>query len=67
MIITSKQIEELKPYIDGLDAIVESGNVQNLLDAIDNLIVDNALGNDGEPDDVGIKLQKIYDEIYEQN
>ena len=25
------------------------------------------LGNDDEPDDEGIKLQKIYDEIFDQN
>ena len=67
MIITSDQIKELKPYVDGIDALIESGDVEDLLDAIDDVIIDNILENDDEPDDVGIKLQWLYDEIYNQN
>ena len=67
MIITSDQIKELKPYVDGIDALIESGDVEDLLDAIDDVIIDNILENDDEPDDVGIKLQRLYDEIYNQN
>jgi len=67
MIITDEQIEFLKPYIENIDELVRNGSVQEVLDAIDDVIVDNILGNDDEPDEEGIKLQKVYDEIYNQN
>ena len=63
MIVKAEQIEALKPYIEDIEALVTLGDVQAVLDTIDDVIVDN---ND-EPDDEGIKLQKIYDEIFNQN
>lgn len=67
MIISDEQIKKLKPYIDDIDSIVQIGDVQEVLDAIDDVIVDNILGNNDEPDEEGIILQKIYDEIMNQN
>lgn len=67
MIVKDEQIEILKPYIENIDELVQNGSVQEILDAIDDVIVDNILGNDDEPDEEGIKLQKVYDEIYNQN
>lgn len=67
MIIKNEQIEELKPYIENVDELVQNDDVQGLLDAIDDVIVDNILGNNDEPDEEGIKLQRIYDEIFNQN
>lgn len=67
MIISDEQIRKLKPYIDDIDSIVQIGDVQEVLDAIDDVIVDNILGNNDEPDEEGIILQKIYDEIMNQN
>lgn len=67
MIIKDELIEILKPYIENIDKLVQGGSVQEILDAIDDVIVDNILGNDDEPDEEGIKLQKVYDEIYDQN
>ncbi len=67
MNITIEQIKELKPYIENIENLVSDGDVQKLLDAIDDVIVDNILANDDEPDEEGIKLQKIYDEIFNQN
>ena len=60
MIVKTEQIEMLKPHI-------ETGDVQEVLDVIDDVIVDNILANNDEPDDEGVKLQKIYDEIFNQN
>ena len=67
MIINSEQIKMLKPYIENIEDLVAEGDIQAVLDAIDDVIVNNILGNNDEPDDEGIKLQKIYDEIYDQN
>ena len=67
MIVKSEQIEALKPYIDNIEDLVKSDDVQSVLDAIDDVIVDNILANNDEPDDEGIILQKIYDEIFESS
>lgn len=67
MIVKAEQIEVLKPYIENIEDLVESDDVQAVLDAIDDVIVDNILANNDEPDDKGIKLQKIYDEIFNEN
>ncbi|WP_347992616.1 hypothetical protein [uncultured Eubacterium sp.] len=67
MIVKAEQIEALKPYIEDIEALVTLGDVQAVLDTIDDVIVDNILANNDEPDDEGIKLQKIYDEIFNQN
>ena len=67
MIIKNEQIEELKQHVDNVNEFVQNDDVQGLLDAIDDVIVDNILGNNDEPDEEGIKLQRIYDEIYNQN
>lgn len=67
MIVKAEQIEVLKPYIENIEELVESDDVQAVLDAIDDVIVDNILVNNDEPDDEGIKLQKIYDEIFNEN
>ena len=67
MIVTENQIRYLKLYIDNIEEIVECGSVVDLLDALDDVIVENILSNGDEPDAVGVKLQRIYDEIYNQN
>ncbi len=67
MIIKDEQIKLLEPYIENINELVQIGSVQEILDAIDEVIVDNILGNNDEPDEDGIKLQKVYDEIFNQN
>ena len=67
MIVKTEQIEMLKPHIENIEDLIETSDVQEVLDAIDDVIVDNILANNDEPDDEGVKLQKIYDEIFNQN
>jgi len=57
----------LKPHIENIEDLIETGDVQEVLDVIDDVIVDNILAHNDEPDDEGVKLQKIYDEIFNQN
>ena len=64
--ITEKQKKELNKHIDNLDILIESDNLDLLLIAIDNEII-NHIDDDDEPDEIGIIIQKIYDEIYEAN
>lgn len=65
--VTEEQRQVLKKYIEDIDTLIGEDNVQILLDAIDDEIVNNILENDDEPSEDGIKLQKIYDQIYNQN
>ena len=67
MNVTKEQIEILTPYIDNLSELLAGDDVQELLDAIDDVIVNNILGNHNEPDKEGILLQRIYDQIFNQN
>lgn len=67
MIIKEEQIEKLKPYIKNIEMLADKDSVQEVLDALNDVIVDNIIANNDEPDNEGIKLQKIYDEIFNQN
>ena len=67
MIVKDEQIKILKIYIENIEELIEDDDVQAVLDSIDDIIVHNILKNNEEPDAEGIKLQKIYDEIYDQN
>ena len=67
MIIKTEQIEFLKPYIENIEDLIKGDDVQALLDEIDDVIVDNILSNNDEPDEEGIRIQKVYDEIFNQN
>lgn len=68
----NQEITSLREQIVDRDSQLETlknstGDVQAVLDAIDDVIVDNILANNDEPDDEGIKLKKIYDEIFNEN
>lgn len=65
--ITDKQKLKLSKYFNNLDKLIESDDIQVFLDRIDDIIVDNILGNNDEPDEEGIALQRIYDQIFNQN
>ena len=67
MIITEQQIRELEVYIKNIKELVQKGDVQEVLDAIDDVIVSNILGNNDEQDEEGIRLQRIYDDIFYEN
>ena len=45
MIVKAEQIKALKPYIEDIEALVTLGDVQAVLDTIDDVIVDNILAN----------------------
>lgn len=67
MIVTEEQIQRVKPYIPEIEALVEAGNVQEVLDAVDAVVIDNILGHDNEPDEEGLAIETIRDAIFYQN
>lgn len=65
--ITKEQKDFLiEQNIDFADAF-SANDVKLLLEIIDDAIVDNIVDNNDEPDETGIKLQRIYDQIRNQN
>ncbi len=67
MIITEKQLKVLEKHIPNIRELAKSDDVQMVLDVIDDVIVGNILEHDDEPDDEGVRIQLIYDQIYNQN
>ncbi len=63
IIITENQIEYLENFINNLEELLRAGEVNDLLLAIDDAIIET-FDEDGYPDENGNQLQRIYDEIY---
>lgn len=61
--IKKKQKEFLDDSIKDLDELLAAGEVNDLLLAIDDAIIET-FDEDGYPNETGNQLQKIYDEIY---
>ena len=49
-----------------IDKLIKNGDVNEVLFAIDDVILD-LMDEDGELDKEGVKLQLIYDQIYNAN
>lgn len=67
MIITVEQIEALRPHIENIENLISADDVDALLDAVDDVVVDNIVSHNDEPDEEGNKIQGIYDDIAAQN
>lgn len=66
MIVTEEQKKEIKKYGVDVDKLIKNGDVNEVLFAIDDVILD-LMDEDGELDKEGVKLQLIYDQIYNAN
>ncbi|HJI93101.1 MAG TPA: hypothetical protein OIM29_08955 [Oscillospiraceae bacterium] len=64
--ITEEQISELKKYFD-TDEYTSNDNIDGLLMALDDVITDVGFDENYELNKEGLKLQLIYDQIYNQN
>lgn len=66
MIVAEEQKKEIKKYGVDIDKLIKNGDVNEVLFAIDDVILD-LMDEDGELDKEGVKLQLIYDQIYNAN
>ena len=64
--LTNEQKQYLSSYIEDIESLIITDDVQLFLDRIDDEIVNIILGND-EPNEDVVKLQNIYDQIYNEN
>lgn len=65
--ITEEQKAYLRKHGVAFEAALEKNDLEALLEAIDDAVVDNIVDHHDEPDETGIKLQQIYDQVYNQN
>lgn len=66
--ITEEQKAYLREQGVPFEDALEKNDLDALLESIDDAVVDNIVDHDDEPDEVGIRLQRIYDQIrYIQN
>ena len=63
--ITQEQKEKLKPFLPNIDELLQ-GSLRNFLRELEDAII-GELGENYEDTDTSIMLQKIFDEIYDQN
>lgn len=63
--ITQEQKEKLKPFLPNIDELLQ-GTLRDFLRELDDVII-GELGENYDDTDTSIMLQKIFDEIYDQN
>ena len=56
-----------KEIIENIEELISADDVDALLDAVDDAVVDNIVAHNNEPDKEGKRIQGIYDDIAAQN
>ena len=67
MILTELQREFLEKHIIGFDELYESDDIDGLLDAISDYQLKVGFRMDDEPNELGLLIERIYDEVLSQN
>ena len=65
--ITEGQKAYLREQGVAFESALENDDLSALLEIIDDAIVDNIVDHNDEPDEIGIQLQRVYDQIYNQS
>ena len=63
--ITQEQIEKIKPFLPNIDELLQ-GSLRDFLRELDDAII-GELGENYDDTETSMMLQKIFDEIYNQN
>ncbi len=65
--ITDEQRKILEPLIDNLQSLIDMDSDEELLLALDDLIIDELDDDQNNLSAKGIQLQKLYDDIFYAN
>ena len=65
--INSGQKEILNEYMPNAQELLDKDEIDDLLDALDDLITDVGFDKNWELNELGLKLQLLYDQLYNQN
>lgn len=67
MNITEEQRNILLFYIPNIDQSINNDDLDDVLDQLDDKITEIGFNRDYTLNEIGLKLQKLYDELYVQN
>lgn len=67
MNITEEQKSILLLHIPDINQSINNGDLDDVLDQLDDKITEIGFNRDYTPNEIGLKLQKLYDELYVQN
>ncbi len=65
--ITDEQKKILNKYLDNVNELIDNNNIEKLLIEFDDAIIEFGMDNDQEITIKGVEMQRIYDQIYNQN
>lgn len=65
--ITDEQRALLFEHITNAQEYIDEGDIDQLLEELDDRITEIGFDSNYELNSEGLELQKLYDEIYEQN
>ncbi len=67
MNITEEQKSILLSHIPDINQSINNGDLDDVLDQLDDKITEIGFNRDYTLNEIGLKLQKLYDELYVQN
>lgn len=67
MNITEEQKSILLLHIPDINQSINNGDLDDVLDQLDDKITEIGFNRDYTLNEIGLKLQKLYDELYIQN
>lgn len=67
IVVNDKQLDELSEYIPNVRNDVKSISLNDFLLNLDALITEIGFDKNWELNEIGIKLQLLYDQVYRQN
>lgn len=65
--ITTEQKDLLSEHLPNAENLIETDEIDDILDALDDLITEIGFEPNWELNEVGLKLQLLYDQLYSQN
>lgn len=65
--ITSEQLALIKKYMPDCSDYISNDELDNFLDKFDDVITEVGFDDEYELTSEGLQLQKVYDQIYNQN
>ncbi len=65
--ISNEQREQLIKYLPDMEKCITTDDIDTVLDRLDNKITEIGFTPEYELNEVGLKLQRLYDELYNQN
>ena len=65
--ISNEQKELLIKYLPDVEKCITTDDIDTVLDRLDNKITEIGFNANYELNGVGLKLQRLYDELYNQN